>query len=244
VISLGKLLLFSCVVCCFFNPVYGVEDTIDIQRNVYQRIRDKLIVDYPELIPKTIQIVIKNKGIFDELPIGTVDIYLDISPKARLLGTTILNMNCLDTYDDIIKVKRLSVRTDGMGKLFKSTHLIKKYVVIKEADVEIVRESIISKPVNRVKNIEELIGKESRFVIPKGAIFTKPLIRLVPDVKNGSIVNLMIVKPGIRLNIQGKVLDDGRKGDIVRVQSLMTNKKLLKGEIVDSQNIRVISSTY
>ena len=98
--------------------------------------------------------------------------------------------------------------------------------------------------VNRVRKIEELVGKESRFVIPKDSIFTKPLIRPVPDVKSGSVVNLMIVKPGIRLNIRCKVLEDGRAGDIVRIQSLMTNKKLLKGEIVDSQNIRVINSTY
>ena len=240
----GKLLLLSYFICFVFNPIYGVENKIDLERNVYQRIRDKLIVDYPELIPETIRVIVKNRDVFDELPIGTVDVYLDIAPKARLLGTTILKMHCLDKYYGIIEVKRLFVKTDGMGILFKSTHLIKKYVVIKESDIEIVKESIVSKPVNRVRKIEELVGKESRFVIPKDSIFTKPLIRPVPDVKSGSVVNLMIVKPGIRLNIRCKVLEDGRAGDIVRIQSLMTNKKLLKGEIVDSQNIRVINSTY
>jgi len=61
-----------------------------------------------------------------------------------------------------------------------------------------------------------------------------------PDIAANTIINLVISGEGFVISARGKALEEGFKGDLIRVITL-ANRKVLEGVIRDSNTVEIVS---
>jgi len=87
------------------------------------------------------------------------------------------------------------------------------------------------KPVLRVE------GKESKTFIPKGKILILRLIRAIPAIHRGDIVQAIAKDGGVELSFMVKALQDGGVGESIRVKREVY--KTLKAKVVSSGLVEI-----
>lgn len=88
---------------------------------------------------------------------------------------------------------------------------------------------------------DQVIGYETRRVLRPGDPFRlhdlhKPLL-----VKKGNLVTMILATPMMQLTAQGKALEDGALGDVIKVENPRSGKTIL-GTVVENRTVTVESS--
>jgi flagella basal body P-ring formation protein FlgA len=88
---------------------------------------------------------------------------------------------------------------------------------------------------------DQVIGYETRRVLRPGEPFRlhdlhKPLL-----VKKGSLITMILSTPLMQLTAQGKALEDGALGDVIKVENPRSGKTIL-GTVVENRTVTVESS--
>ena len=92
-----------------------------------------------------------------------------------------------------------------------------------------------------VMDVEDLVGQTPR----RGVAALKPII--VGDVhaplvvNKGDLVTMVLNKKGISLTAQGKAIDNGAQGGIVRIMNINSHK-IVEAEVTGAQKVRVITA--
>ncbi|MBT5305168.1 MAG: flagellar basal body P-ring formation protein FlgA [Candidatus Scalindua sp.] len=86
--------------------------------------------------------------------------------------------------------------------------------------------------------IEDLVGMVTTTSIQPNTILTENEVEMPPTIKQGSIVKLLIQTSGFRIVTKGMAQQTGYTGEVIKVKN-MDSKKLLFGEIIDSDSIRI-----
>jgi len=74
--------------------------------------------------------------------------------------------------------------------------------------------------------VEEVVGSVARRVIQKGTLIRPSMLEPRYEVKRKDRVRVLYQKGAIRIEIVGVALDNGKKGDIIRVKNLSSGKVL------------------
>lgn len=133
------------------------------------------------------------------------------------------------------------------GKIYQQTMLpvLRKFVSagqeISERHIEhiAVRSSKIGRDV--VTDASELIGKSPRRGIRPGKSIRRNNLGEPQLMKKGQIIAISFKAGKLTLNVTGKALEAGGKGDLIRVENI-NSRKILQAEIISSEQARVITA--
>jgi flagella basal body P-ring formation protein FlgA len=88
-------------------------------------------------------------------------------------------------------------------------------------------------------SVEDLAGKRTTRIIVAGTVLENMDVETIPLIKRGSGVVVVVVVGGVTVTSKAKALEDGYLGDIIRVQDLITGKRLaatVRGETLVFHN--------
>lgn len=133
------------------------------------------------------------------------------------------------------------------GKIFRQTLLpvLRKFVAagqeILEQHIDFisVRSSKVSR--NIVTDASELIGKSPRRGIRPNSLIRANNLGEPQLMKKGQLIAISFKAGKLTLNVTGKALEAGGKGDLIRVENI-NSRKILQAEIVSSEQARVITA--
>lgn len=210
-----------------------------VKAAILNPITAKIIHDNPFLCSSDIRIEIRNADEIALIPTAATRCELEIRPKANLLGESSLPLWFYNSNNKKIEKTQVYVKTIASTQFIRSRHMLKKGQRLNADDFDYVYEEMNGKPQNTVTTLNVLIGKEAYSTIPAKVIITDHLIRSIPDIRINDTIAIIIEKNNVQIIAKGQALDDGYIGDKIRVRSLMKDAKILTGEIIDANTIRV-----
>lgn len=87
-------------------------------------------------------------------------------------------------------------------------------------------------------SIDDLIGKVTTTAIQPNTILTENVVEIPPTIMQGTVVKLFIQTNGFKIVTKGMAQETGYIGDVIKVRN-MESKKMLYGEIVDSDKVKI-----
>ena len=108
--------------------------------------------------------------------------------------------------------------------------------VITEADLE--TRSLDARRARGALTLAEIAGLEARRPLAPGNPVRSHDVQQPTLVKKGQAVNLVVSHGGLTIAARGKALEDGSKGQIVRVQNI-SSQKIIQGEVAASGIVSV-----
>ena len=142
-------------------------------------------------------------------------------------------------YTNGVKIRKIfyKFQIDAKISLFvassdipRKTEIDESYVDFKEVEFD----HISFKPIDE----RYLHGYLTKRDIKKGAIITTKDLSIKPDIKRGDILNASLYSDGIIVNFSVKAMQDGRIGDIIRVNK--DHKKIFKARIVSNSSVEIV----
>jgi flagella basal body P-ring formation protein FlgA len=116
---------------------------------------------------------------------------------------------------------------------------IRAQELLQKADFEIRRRDMASLPVDVVMNIENIIGAVAVRSLSPGDIARKSDVRLPFLVKRGHLVRVRARRGKLLISAIGKSLDAGRRGDVVRVINIDSNKPI-QARVIENSSVEVL----
>ena len=130
--------------------------------------------------------------------------------------------------DRQIRKVALSGRISVRQKVVKTTRKIRSGEVISAADLTLVDDHFSGRNGRNVlTRIEDALGKRATRNIQEGYRVTLSMIEDPPMVKRGKRVMIKAVKRTMRITTLGKVLEDGKAGDQVKVMNISSGREIL-----------------
>ncbi len=86
---------------------------------------------------------------------------------------------------------------------------------------------------------DNLTGKTTAVSVLPNTILTEDMVETPPTIKQGSVVKVFIKSSGFRIVTKGLAQQTGYTGEVIKVKN-MDSKKILYGEIVDSDRVQII----
>jgi|GEM_PF-3796501 len=166
---------------------------------------------------------------------------LDIPPNPQLLGKTVIPVTFY-SETAILSKKQLFIVCDVKSNFLKTVKLLPKASSIATSDVTVVYESVYGKPIKSLTQFSDIDGRETLSTLTAGTYLSSSMLKAVPLIRQGSIVQAHFKKDNIELNLKVQALEEGFKGQTIRVKATFDKGKILLGEVVDSNNVSIIST--
>ena len=122
------------------------------------------------------------------------------------------------------KPVRITGRLKKMIKIPVFSRRIIKNELIKPEDVMWIETTSDRVQNDIVIHIEDLIGKTPKRVIRAGSLIRKNQVQRPILVEKGSLVTMILKTPAMVLTSQGRAIDPGADGDVIRITNTQSNK--------------------
>ncbi len=110
---------------------------------------------------------------------------------------------------------------------------------IVEGAVELGERNLAELPRGALRSLEQALGAKARRLLGPGEVLTQAMVERPPVVRPGDMVKLVLRGPGLFITTLGRALQEGRKGELVRVQNARSLKKLF-GRVMDSRTVEIL----
>jgi len=110
--------------------------------------------------------------------------------------------------------------------------------ILREDDLELERRLVSSLPRGICKDISEVVGMRVKRRIEKGEVLLEGNLALPAIVKRGSMVTIVAEKDSLSISTQGRAMEKGHKGKVIKVQNVSSNKVVM-AEVRDSKTVTV-----
>ena len=172
------------------------------------------------------------------VPYGAVDIEIEEANMGDWAGYVILRAKVLVDGRERERVRlRLKIRV--FKEIYVSSKRLLKNHIITDADVELKRIELTNKKVGKfVTDRSEIIGRRvlrmvssNKFIL--GSNLGQPLM-----VKRDDVVTVIARRGNIYIEVTGRALQDGSKGDIIKVRNI-DSKRLLTAEVISDDKVAI-----
>lgn len=113
------------------------------------------------------------------------------------------------------------------------TRDIDRGAVITEADISLRDMDLTRMPRGTVLSKQDLVGLEALRNIRSGNPVRSTHVRTPPMARDGQDVTLILRQPGLELQATGRALEDGHKGDTIRVMN-DASKEIVEAVVIDN----------
>ena len=213
-VSLGSTVLAESTRDIIVNKVYA---SFKLDKSIYTI---EILTD--EIKSKNISISqISVKPLYQTTPIGRFAIVLRVTrPEAKVEKETI----------------RLYIRK--YADVVVAGERIKRFDDINLTEVSIERKEITTLREDPLISLKSVTNMRARRNIAKHRILTKGDIELKPVVKSYSDVHIIYVSGLCRISAEGKALQDGLTGELIRVKN-KSSGKIVFARVVDKNLVQV-----
>lgn len=165
-----------------------------------------------------------------------------------------LNISLVDTSKDRGKIELIVTASSNGKRYFKiPVHFnvrVFEYVAVTKR--KIARDQRLTKgnvfmarrETTKIRGLafssrDDLAGMTAAVSILPYTILTEDMVEMPPTIKQGSVVKLFIKSSGFRIVTKGLAQQTGYTGEVIKVKNL-DSKKILYGEIIDSNRVQII----
>ena len=141
--------------------------------------------------------------------LGFQTLWLMVFEKQYLVERLPITVDVSIYLDVTVTAKKLK-----RGEIITPEKLVKK------------RQKISRDYENLIRDPELVVGLMTNRVVQEGATLRKSMLREIPDIKKGDEVKVQLVSGDLEVTVDGKVKDDGKIGDKVRVICKTTGKQV------------------
>ena len=152
-------------------------------------------------------------------------------------GTVALKLNLIQE-EIIVRSINLCFSVKIYGKVWVAARDIEKKEIIRAEDICQETKDVTIDPSSCDLNSETIIGKVSLRNIPRGTAFMEKWLNLPLLVRKGRVVELVCQIEGMTLKTRGKALENGHKGEMIRVKNL-ESELLVVGIVENTDTVRV-----
>jgi flagella basal body P-ring formation protein FlgA len=171
------------------------------------------------------------------VPAGKVTFQLFHKDRRRLEGqigvTTLVRVNGVEA-----RKVRISGWVDVFDTVVCVSRNVKRGEILQEDDLYLSRKNISRLPSTTLTEKGKAIGLMVKHQIRAETPLKEWMLVRAPIVKRGDMVTILAESGGMRLTVPGKILEKGYKGQLVRVQNTMSNKKLY-AKVINDATVRV-----
>ena len=199
----------------------------------------RLIEQKPEVITSDITVKFLNQDSIDRMPRTFAKYNFDLLPDARVLGRTIVPTQVYNDRGSLLDDRQFVVYVTAKAYYLRALNHLKQGDVVTAADIERVPLDIYGKPFNAKFDLEKVVGMEMASFVSKGTILTEYMVKPQPVVRRDDMVDAYYQSRGVELDFRVRVLDDGAVDDIVRVESSIGKKTILRGKVINEKTVYI-----
>lgn len=120
---------------------------------------------------------------------------------------------------------------EGVKTYPTTTQTVMKGYILTPTDITTAETGNLVLPKSAVMDGDSLVGMEVTRALRAGMPITKDSLRFPPEAYKGKTVTITLTQPGMEISTSGKALQDGYKGDNIRVFSNL-NQKVINATVV------------
>ncbi len=211
--------------------------------------RDSQIIDAASIIAE-IKVALKDRGVDDNMRIQFEGHSPVLYIAAEGPSTVTLRNFRLDHRTGRFAVTVLApadvptVQKHINGRLIEQVRIpvlnrkVAKGHIIRQGDTEWLELDAGRIKPNTITELDQLVGQAARSALNPGRPLHVRHVRKPVLVAKGSLVTIVLQVPRMRLTARGKVLENGSRGDTVRVMNIKS-KRILVGVVSEAGTVRV-----
>jgi flagella basal body P-ring formation protein FlgA len=138
--------------------------------------------------------------------------------------------------------KRVTGRLHGTTKIPVAARRILKGEIINKYDLRWLKIRTSRLQNDAISNLEDLIGKTPKRGIREGQTIRSSAIQKPVLIKKGSLVTIILRAKKMLLTAQGKALQPGSEGDVIRIANTQSNQTI-EAEVIGSGRVAVRQPT-
>ncbi|MBL8660994.1 MAG: flagellar basal body P-ring formation protein FlgA [Rhodospirillales bacterium] len=171
------------------------------------------------------------------VPAGSDDLVVEDVSRGRG-GQSFAARIAARAGDETVRRQVVTGRVHHLSQVPVLTRPIGRDEVIAAADVEYVRLKDSRLGSSTIVDADDLVGLSARHALRAGVPVRASQVRQPVVVAKGSQVILVLDGPGLALSARGRALEDGGRGEVVRVSNLQSNI-VVEGTVAGPGQVRV-----
>lgn len=197
---------------------------------------ENFIKDMVKKIDATINIQPSNEIKPIVLPYGEVNVKVESLSRYSINGNFSLRFTF--SVDGREYEKRLiPFNLVVMKEVIVATNQIEMNKIITEDDLTLSSQDIgLSLDVFLEK--DKLVGKCAKKMISKGAFITSDMVEQPAIIKQGDPITIVAESSSLRISVQGKAMENGKNGQVIRVINTSSLKELL-AQVIDNKTVKI-----
>ncbi len=236
--TLSRLFLLICLLSIPAYASYSLK-TDSIEQVARREALKKVLKDYPFLVSRDVSIVITNASQLATIPPEVKSFDLSFDDISTLLGKTVISIPLYNQKGRFVQNISVGFDVGASSEVVRLSRPVRAGEVLTENALLIERRDIYGLPTHWIKRASEAVGKEAIYALPDGVILNDRQIRSVPVVRRGNRITLLFRKDNLEVKISGEALEDGGKGDTIKVRTLLERRKSLEGTVLDAEKVRI-----
>ncbi len=124
-------------------------------------------------------------------------------------------------------------------KVVVATRNLQPRHILQAKDVKLEEREIGLNASRYLTDLESVIGRELSRLVREGLIFTAGMVKNPVIMPMGTVVTIVSRYNGIEIRVEGKAMQAGREGSVIKVQNTATHK-VLDARVIDATTVEVI----
>jgi flagellar basal body P-ring formation protein FlgA len=154
---------------------------------------------------------------------------------ARPTGRTSVGVRCPDITGWTIYV---AANVDIFGKALVTTRSLPRSADLAPGDVQLVETSLANLGAGYLNDSADIDGMVTRRPLPAGTALTPAMVKAPRLVRRGDRVTLVGGEGPIQVEMLGEAINDGARGERVRVRAL-NSQRIVEGWVVSASVVKV-----
>lgn len=154
---------------------------------------------------------------------------------ARLAGRTSVVVSCPDTANWTIHV---SAEIEAYGHALITTRSLARGTSLAPTDVHSVETKLSDLGHGHLRSVDEIQGMATLRALPSGTVLTPSMLKAARLIRRGDRVVLVSGQGPIQVEMLGEAVNDGARGDRVRVRAL-NSQRIVEGWVVSASVVKV-----
>ena len=151
------------------------------------------------------------------------------------------NIRIYDETNNMVAQRKLVGKITQMIEVPVLSQNMSKKSIIGAQDINMIRIPANSVSQNMILTTDDLIGMAPRRNITAHQPISANDIQAPIIIKKGEIVTMQLVHKRMRLTAQGKALDHGSKGEVIRIQN-MNSRQVIEAKVTGPQKVEIITA--
>ena len=234
IFSLAILLLTNTAAFCVVSQE-------ELKAKIEEDLLAAVVLKYPFVNRADVEIsVINLHELMLRLPKDAQKIETHMKDQGDILGRTIVRVNFynreafLDHYSVLVNV-------DAKASFYTVIRPLDQGVVIQEADIKEQKQTLIGANREAVHLKKDILGKELRFKVHQDNIIVSWMLKGESIVHEGDLLDSHFKNKDVELMVKSMALEDGKKGDKIRVK-LLHNNRIAIAKILEKDHVAIYTN--